>query len=337
MTTQPGSSRARPWTGRFNRRMIRSGPWSAAMDVGGWLRSLGLGQYEALFRANEIDADILPELTEADFEKLGVPLGHRKRLLRAISGLATAETSAAPFASTGATPHDAAERRQLTVMFCDLVGSTALSARLDPEDLRRIIGAYHRGVTEIVEGFGGFVARYMGDGVLVYFGYPRAHEDDAERATRCGLALVDQVPQLNQAEELHARVGIATGLVVVGGEIAEHDVAGDTPNLAARLQAVAAPDSVVIAASTRRLTGELFEYRDLGEIELKGIAGPVPAHQALRPSVVASRFEALRGSALSPLVGRDEEIELLRRRWARAKAGDGQVVLVSGEPGIGKS
>jgi len=168
------------------------------MDVGGWLRNLGLGQYEALFRANEIDADILPELTEADFEKLGVPLGHRKRLLRAISGLATAETSAAPFASTGATPHDAAERRQLTVMFCDLVGSTALSARLDPEDLRRIIGAYHRGVTEIVEGFGGFVARYMGDGVLVYFGYPRAHEDDAERATRCGLALVDRVPQLVQ-------------------------------------------------------------------------------------------------------------------------------------------
>ena len=156
------------------------------MDVGSWLRSLGLGQYEALFRASEIDADILPELTDVDLEKLGVPLGHRKRLLRAISGLATAETSAAPFASTGATPQDAAERRQLTVMFCDLVGSTALSARLDPEDLRRIIGAYHRGVTEIVEGFGGFVARYMGDGVLVYFGYPRAHEDDAERATRCG-------------------------------------------------------------------------------------------------------------------------------------------------------
>ena len=230
-----------------------------------------------------------------------------------------------------------AERRQLTVMFCDLVGSTPLSARLDPEDLRGIIGAYHRCVTEIVEGFGGFVARYMGDGVLVYFGYPQAHEDDAERATRCGLALVDRVPQLKQAEELHARVGIATGLVVVGGEVVERDVAGDTPNLAARLQALAEPDTVVIAVSTRRLTGELFEYRDLGKIELKGIAGPVSAWQALRPSAVASRFEALRGSALTPLVGRDEEIELLLRRWARVKAGDNQVVLISGEPGIGKS
>ena len=177
----------------------------------------------------------------------------------------------------------------------------------------------------------------MGDGALIYFGYPQAHEDDAERATRCGLALVDRVPQLKQAEELHARVGIAAGLVVVGGEVVERDVAGDTPNLAARLQALAEPDTVVIAVSTRRLTGELFEYRDLGKIELKGIAGPVSAWQALRPSAVASRFEALRGSALTPLVGRDEEIELLLRRWARVKAGDNQVVLISGEPGIGKS
>ena len=307
------------------------------MDVGGWLRSLGLGQYEALFRASEIDVDVLPELTDVDLKELGVPLGHRKRLLRAISGLAAAETSAAPAASTGARLQDAAERRQLTVMFCDLVGSTPMSARLDPEDLRGIIGAYHRCVTETVEGFGGFVARYLGDGVLVYFGYPQAHEDDAERATRYGLVLVDRVPRLNPPEELHARVGIATGLVVVGGEVVEHDVAGDTPNLAARLQALAEPDTVVIAAGTRRLTGDLFEYRDLGEIELKGIASPVPAWQVLWSSVVASRFEALRGSALSPLVGRDEEIDLLLRRWVRAKAGDGQVVLVSGEPGIGKS
>ena len=222
-------------------------------------------------------------------------------------------------------------------MFCDLVGSTPLSSRLDPEDLRGIIGAYHRCVAEIVEGFGGFVARFMGDGALVYFGYPQAHEDNAERATRCGLVLVDRVARLGHAEELHARVGIATGLVVVGGEVVEHDVAGDTPNLAARLQTLAEPDGVVIAASTRRLTGDLFEYRDLGEIELKGIGRPVSAWQALRPSAVASRFEALRGSALNPLVGRDEEMELLLRRWARAKAGDGQVVLVSGEPGIGKS
>jgi class 3 adenylate cyclase/tetratricopeptide (TPR) repeat protein len=222
-------------------------------------------------------------------------------------------------------------------MFCDLVGSTPLSSRIDPEDLRAIIGAYHRCVAETVESFGGFVARYMGDGVLVYFGYPQAREDDAERATRCGLSLVDRVPQLNEAEELHARVGIATGLVVVGGEVAEHDVAGDTPNLAARLQALAEPDTVVIAASTRRLVGDLFEYRDLGQVELKGITEPVSAWRALRPSAVESRFEALRGSTLTPLVGRDEEIDLLLRLWARAKSGDGQVVLLSGEPGIGKS
>jgi class 3 adenylate cyclase len=232
---------------------------------------------------------------------------------------------------------DGAERRQLTVMFCDLVGSTPLSTRFDPEDLRGIMGSYHRCVAETVEDFDGFVARYMGDGVLIYFGYPQAHEDDAERAIRCGLAVVDQVPQLNLAEMLHTRIGIATGLVVIGGEVVEHDVVGDTPNLAARLQALAEPDAVVIAAGTHRLVGALFEYRDLGAVDVKGIAGPISAWRVLCPSAVGSRFEALRGSVLSPLVGRDEEIDLLLRRWARAKAGDGQVVLVSGEPGIGKS
>jgi class 3 adenylate cyclase len=308
------------------------------VDIAAWLHSLGMQQYEAAFRDNAIDAAILPELTADDLKDLGVNLvGHRRRLLTAIAALRSEDRPGPAAPSDQATPPSVAERRQLTVMFCDLVGSTPLSARLDPEDLRGIIGAYHRCVAEIVEGFGGFVARYMGDGGLVYFGYPQAHEDDAERATRCGLALVDRVPQLHQAEELHARVGIATGLVVVGDEVVEHDVAGDTPNLAARLQALAEPDAVVIAAGTRRLVGDLFEYRDLGEIELKGIAGPVSAWQVLRPSVVASRFEALRGSALSPLVGRDKEIDLLLRRWERAKSDDGQVVLVSGEPGIGKS
>ena len=190
-------------------------------------------------------------------------------------------------------------------MFCDLVGSTALSARLDPEDLREVIGAYHRAVAETVGRFDGFVAKYMGDGVLVYFGYPRAHEDDAERAVRAGLGVIDAVGRLDvKSVKLQARVGIATGLVVVGdligeGSAQEQSVVGETPNLAARLQALAEPDAVVIAAGTRRLVGDLFEYRDLGAVEVKGIAAPVPAWQVLRPSVVASRFEALRGSALT--------------------------------------
>jgi class 3 adenylate cyclase len=232
------------------------------VDIAAWLRGLGLEQYESAFRANDVDPQVLLRLTAEDLISIGVTsVGHRRRLLDAIMALG-AETPAA--SSPDAPVRADAERRQLTVVFCDLVGSTPLSTRLDPEDLRGIIGAYHRCVTEIVEGFGGFVARFMGDGVLIYFGYPQAHEDDAERATRCGLALVDRVPQLNQDEEIHARVGIATGLVVVGGEVVEHDVAGDTPNLAARLQALAEPETVVIAAGTRRLVGDLFEYRDLG-------------------------------------------------------------------------
>src|SRR2546423_14732686 len=247
------------------------------MDVASWLHGLGLEQYAPAFRDNDIDGGLLRRLTAEDLRERGVAsVGPRRRLLDAIAAF-DAPTPAADAsglaAATLATlaPKGDAERRQLTVMFCDLVGSTPLSARLDPEDLRGIIGAYHRCVTEIVEDFGGFVARYMGDGVLVYFGYPQAHEDDAERATRCGLALVDRVPQLGAAEELHARVGIATGLVVVGGEVVEHDVAGDTPNLAARLQALAEPDTVVIAANTRRLVGDLFDYRDFGAIEVKGL------------------------------------------------------------------
>jgi predicted ATPase/class 3 adenylate cyclase len=314
------------------------------MDIERWLCGLGLQQYATTFRDNAIDAEVLSELTEADLEKLGVVLGHRKRLLKAIATLAS------PAALERATPvgqapsiGDGAERRQLTVMFCDLVGSTALSARLDPEDLREVIAAYHCAVAQVVTGFDGFVSRYMGDGILVYFGYPRAHEDDTERAVRAGLGAIDTVSHLDvKSVKLQARVGIATGLVVVGdligeGSTQEQTVVGETPNLAARLQALAEPDSVVIAAGTRRLVGDLFEYRDLGAVEVKGIAGPVPAWQVLRPSAVESRFEALHGSVLSPLVGRDEEIDLLLRRWARAKAGDGQVVLVSGEPGIGKS
>src|SRR5271163_387295 len=240
------------------------------MDVGDWLRSLGLGQYEALFRENEIDAEVLADLTDGDLEKLGVPMGHRKRLLKAIASLGSTETAVKPAAPVALqTSTDAAERRQLTVMFCDLVGSTAMSARLDPEDLRGIIGAYHRCCAERIEREGGFVAKYMGDGVLAYFGYPRAHEHEAERDVQAGLAIVEAAPKLVTAAgaPLHVRVGIATGLVVVGdligsGEAQERGVVGDTPNLAARLQAIADPDMVVIAESTRRLLGNLFELQE---------------------------------------------------------------------------
>jgi class 3 adenylate cyclase len=309
------------------------------VDIAGWLRGLGLEQYEPAFRANDVDAEVLPRLTPDDLISIGVTsVGHRRRLLDAIATFA------------GKTPESLdtrmrpdAERRQLTVMFCDLVGSTALSAGLDPEDLREVIAAYHGSVADAVAAFDGFVAKYMGDGVLAYFGYPQTHEDDAERAVRAGLGIIDAVGRLDaHAVKLQARVGIATGLVVVGdligeGSAQEQSVVGETPNLAARLQALAEPGAVVIASGTRRLVGDLFEVRDLGTVEVKGIAAPVPAWQVLGPGAVASRFEALRGSALTPLIGRDEEIDLLLRRWARAKAGDGQVVLVSGEPGIGKS
>jgi len=246
--------------------------------------------------------------------------------------------AAAPFATAAG----AAERRQITVMFCDLVGSTALSAQLDPEDLREVIAAYYREVADTVGRFGGFVAKYMGDGVLVYFGYPQAHEDDAERAVRAGLDLIDAVATLAAPVSLKTRVGIATGLVVVGdligsGEAQERGIVGETPNLAARLQGIAVPDTVVIAEGTRRLLANLFELEELGPLQFKGLDAPVRAWAALRPSAAESRFEALHASGLLALVGREEESELLLRRWLRAKSHEGQVVLLSGEAGIGKS
>jgi class 3 adenylate cyclase len=282
---------------------------------------------------NDIDASILRDLTNEDLEKIGVSLGHRKKMLRAIAELDEAACAPEP-----ARRHEA-ERRQLTVMFADLVGSTVMSTRLDPEDLREVIGAYHRCCGEQIAKSGGFVARYMGDGILAYFGYPQAHEDDAERAVRAGLASVAAVAKLGDGAgaALRMRIGIATGLVVVGDAAAqEHDVVGETPNLAARLQALAEPDAIVIDASTRRLLAGLFEYHDLGAIEVKGFAAPVQAYQVIRQSAVESRFEALRATR-TPLVGREEEIDLLMRRWQQAKGGDGSVVLISGEPGIGKS
>jgi predicted ATPase/class 3 adenylate cyclase len=227
-------------------------------------------------------------------------------------------------------------------MFCDLVGSTALSARLDPEDLRELIGAYHANVAETAGRHDGFVAKYMGDGVLLYFGYPEAQEDDAERAVRAGLAIVDAIGRLPAPERLQVHVGIATGVVVVGdlvgaGESQERGIIGETPNLAARLQAIAEPDTVVIGPTTRHLLGDLFEYKELGPIAVKGFAAPVQACRVLRPSAFDSRFEALHAFALTPLVGRQDELELLLRCWKQAKAGAGQVMLLSGEPGIGKS
>ena len=227
-------------------------------------------------------------------------------------------------------------------MFSDLIGSTALSGRMDPEDLREVIAAYQKCVTETVRRFGGFVAKYMGDGVLVYFGYPQAHEDDADRAVRAALELVQAVGGLKSRTLLQTRVGIATGLVVVGdligsGEAQERGIVGETPNVAARLQSIAEPNTVVIAESTRKLLGNLFDLQDLGPKDVKGISGPVKAWAALRPASVESRFEALHASGLTALVGREEELELLLRRWSKAKTGEGQVVLLSGEPGIGKS
>jgi class 3 adenylate cyclase len=314
------------------------------MDVGDWLRNLGLGQYENAFRENDIDLEVLPELTEADFEKVGVSLGHRKRLLKAIAGIKAPPDEPQAALAASAPVGNAAERRQLTVMFCDLVGSTAISARLDPEDMRAIIGAYHKCCATLITSNGGFVAKYMGDGVLAYFGYPQAHEHDAERAVRAGLAITDAAPKLESAvgAPLHVRVGIATGIVVVGdllgsGESQERGVVGDTPNLAARLQGLAKPDSVVIAEGTRKLLGNLFELDDLGPQDLKGVAGPTRAFAPLRESSQESRFEALHAGGLTAMVGREEETDLLLRRWSKAKAGEGQLVLLSGEPGIGKS
>jgi class 3 adenylate cyclase len=314
------------------------------MDIGGWLRELGLERYEQAFRENEIDLRVLPELTADDLKELGVAaIGHRRLLLKAIADLAASAGRAAaedvPAASRANATADA-ERRQLTVMFCDLVGSTAMSGRLDPEDLREIIGAYHRCVAATASRFAGFVAKYMGDGVLVYFGYPEANEDDAERAVRAGLAIIGAVRALNLSQPLAVRLGIASGFVVgdlIGeGAAQERGVVGETPNLAARLQAIAMPNRVVIADGTRRQLGGLFEIEDLGPQALPGFVEAPRAWQVVGESGVVSRFEALR-TQKTRLVGRDEELDLLSRRWRQARAGEGRVVLIAGEPGIGKS
>jgi len=318
-----------------------------AEDIAQWLATLGLGQYAQAFVENDIDLRALPHLSEDDLKELGLSLGHRRILQGALKNqvdvgepAGARDPAGQPDSKTG---HDA-ERRQLTVMFCDLVGSTALSGQLDPEDLREVMRSYQETVAGVVSSYDGHVAKYLGDGVLAYFGWPRAHEDDAERAIRTGLDTVKAVTALASGDglKLQARIGLATGPVVigdfVGGALAEEGaIAGETPNLAARLQDIAEPESVVISESTHRLAGTLFECRDLGNRNLKGIAEPVGAWAVVRPRRAVSRFDVMRATHLADLVGREEEVQILLRRWQRAKAGEGQVIVISGEAGIGKS
>src|SRR3954469_15703508 len=322
-------------------------------SFGEWLAEIGLGSYEDVFAANKIDFDVIHQMTDADLRELGLALGDRKRLLQAIARLngqsttevvtsASAPAKAATESLSESAVSHTAERRPLSVMFCDLVGSTALSARLDPEDLRKVIRAYQARVVATIQQFNGFIARYVGDGVLIYFGWPQAHETDAARAVRAGLAVAAAVGETQVGgEPLQVRIGIATGLVVIGepigaGDSRQQTAVGETPNRAARLQSLAGPGQVVIDAATRRQIGGLFDCRELGVVELKGLPQPVPAWQVVSENRTLGQFEALR-SGLTPLIGREEEIELLLHRWAQAKAGNGKVVLISAEPGVGKS
>jgi class 3 adenylate cyclase/tetratricopeptide (TPR) repeat protein len=319
------------------------------MDVADWLNQLGLPQYLRVFSEHEIDAEVLPQLTGEDLKELGVSvLGHRRKLLTAIDGLRarsgsfTSEAAGEQFGLVN-TAAISPERRHLTVLFCDLVGSTALSARLDPEDLRDVIRSYHAAVADIVHAQGGFVAQYLGDGALVYFGFPVAHEDDAERAVRAALLLRDAGGKLEpKGTRLEVRCGLATGLVVVGDHAgaseASHEpqVMGETPNRAARLQALSEPGGIIIDAATRRLLGRMFNLAEREPARLKGFETPVASWNVLGAGTIDSRFEALR-SAETPLIGREEELQLLLRRWQQAKAGRGRLIMIAGEPGLGKS
>ncbi len=318
------------------------------IPFGIWLAEIGLGSYDAVFASNKIDFDVIRSLTDADLRELGLALGDRKRLLQAVGkldGQHPADTiipSVIPATAQDGAVSPGGERRQLTVMFCDLVGSTALSEKLDPEELRSLLHAYRTLCGDVIARYDGFVARYVGDGILTYFGWPTAHEEDAERAVRAALEIVQTVKRASSTEDLSVRIGIATGPVVVGEPAGVGDqsklAVGSTPNLAARLQGLATAEQIVIAASTRRLVGSAFELSDLGEHDLKGIAEPVHGWRVNRALLTESRFDANRGSgALTPLVGRDEELDLMLRQWSQAKDGEGQVVLLSGEPGIGKS
>jgi len=315
------------------------------MGTAEWLESIGLGEYAQRFAENAIDFSILRDLTDQDLKELGVLLGHRRKMLRAIAGL-----DEAPIAPSDSTTEpkpelrDEAERRHLTVVFCDLVGSTALSTRLDPEDMWRVVTSYQAAIAAVIGRYQGMIAQYMGDGVLAYFGYPVAQEDSAVQAVRAALEIVDAVASLRTdlGAALQARIGVATGTVVVSelliSEIsAEQATIGETPNLAARLQTLAEPGTVLICPSTRQLTGGYFNYRDIGSLSLKGFAQPISGSQVLGTSGVESRFEAMHTNKLPSLFGREEEIDLMLRRWRQATREEGRVVVLTGEPGIGKS
>jgi class 3 adenylate cyclase/predicted ATPase len=311
--------------------------------ISAWLDSLGLGRYAAAFDENAVDLDVVSELTEVDLERMGVALGHRKRILRAISTSPVVSPVVAT-TQTVLSQHFESEKRQLTMLFCDLVGSTALAVQLDPEDLSTIIRRFQSTCTSVITHNAGYVARYMGDGLLAYFGYPMAHEDEAENAVHAGLDLVAKLGQLllPSGEPLQVRVGIATGLVIIGDSIAEGSVAeveatGEAPNLAARLQQLAAPDSVIISEVTRSLLGGGFVCERLQPSELKGFPEPVTAFKVTGERALESRFDAKHTSRLTPLVGRQRELAQLEHLWALAKRGECQVALLCGEPGIGKS
>ena len=323
----------------------------AAVDVAEWLDGQGLGQYAQTFADNHVDDSVLPDLTEDDLQKLGVTLGHRKKLLRAIEALTgvrqPADVAPPPASNATAAPaplaqHREAEFRQITVMFCDLVGSTQLSEKLDPEDLQKLIDAYRGECSTAIRRYGGEVARYFGDGVMAFFGWPRAHEDDALRAVHAALEIVSGVTKISGPVTLASRVGVCSGPVVVGemGNSATSwsmDAVGETPNIAARLQTIAATNTVLISESTRRLVSAAFDLQDVGRQELKGVTEPIHVYRVLAAKDATSRFEAAHAGSLTPLIGRSSELSLLLDRWEKVKEGDGQVILLSGIPGVGKS
>ena len=318
-------------------------------DLAEWLARHGLDQYAQTFAENNIEYSVLPDLTEDDLEKLGVSLGHRKKLLRAIDAVRparqardTTEVSRIGTEAISPVQHRDAEFRQITVMFCDLVGSTQLAEKLDPEDLHKLIDAYRGECSTAIKRYGGEVARFFGDGVMAFFGWPSAHEDDAARATRAALEIVSGVTKISGPVTLACRVGVCSGPVIVG-EIGTSttswsmDAVGETPNMAARLQTLAAPNTVLISESTRRLVSAAFDLQDLGLQELKGVTEPLHVYRVLAAKNIATRFEAAHAGFLTPLVGRSTELSLLLDRWQKVKEGDGQVIILSGAPGVGKS